>query len=340
MAGIVREDPGIPLGIGAPAPELATLVYMVVSGNHGTGVLAVVVACDIVFLKVVHKHGVTHRMGLPPIGLDTVCILFRTVVRFRCHGPVSHGVLGVELHELCTLGEDNLVIRACSCAYVGPVQDGVVVRGGVDEPSAHVDVGHSGMKGYADSPLHAVTVLSFTNPDGLGAVRVIYYPPVAGHMGSLAVMVEHVPLHAAAYPGTCHAHICRFDAILVVKDVVAVCLVHGVEKAAADFRKHTQFHILVLQVESLVRNLLTVTCHVVIEGIGINASSCSLIRPHPVKDGRLFRRVQDIRRKLEGSFPSFYALGFRRKHGQGQQPCKEGKQSFFHSVILCKISIL
>ena len=333
MACIFGEDLGVPHGVGAPAPEFAALRDVVVGREHGSGVLAVVISGHIVFLLVVYEHGVAHRVSGPPVCLDAVLVFFRSIVGFHGHRPVSHPVLAVELHELGALGEDDLVVLIHSRAHVGPVKQGIVVLGGVHQTSADFHVGNARMQGDADGPLHAVAVFSLTEPDGLAAIAVVHDLPVAGDVRSLTVMMEDVPLHAAADPGSCHTDICGLDTVLMIENVISVGLVYGIEKTSANGGQHAQFDIFVFEIQRLVGDDLALAGHIVVERVGIHAAAGPLVRPVAVEYRSLFRRVQQVGGKVKRTFPGFHALSLSCAAGNGQQ-CGQNQKSLHICSIL------
>ena len=89
--------------------------------------------------------------------------------------------------------------------------------------------------------------------------------------------MEGIPLDSTTDPCSCHTYVCRFYNSVAVKDVVAVCLVYGIEQTASDLRKNTELNVLVLHVETVISDFLTLSGHIVIERVRINASLCSLV---------------------------------------------------------------
>ena len=331
MAGILRQNLGVPFGIRAPGPELSTLVDVVITGKHRSGILAVVIPGDIVLLLVEDEHRVAARMGCPPLGIDPVPVLLSAIVRLGCNRPVRHGVLAVELNELRALGEDYLVGGIHARADIGPVEHRVVVLRGIHQPSAYFNVGNPRMQGDSYRPLHTLAVFRLAEPDGLRAVRIIHDAPVARHVAGLAMVVEHVPLHASADPGSRHSHIRRLDAVLMVEDVIAVGLVNGIEEPSADGRENAELDIFVLEIEGLIGHHLPVAGHIVIESIRIYAPPGSLVGPVPVEDRGLLCRVQQICRKIKRTFPGLYILGVRAGRYAGKQS-NRNKYSFHFSA--------
>ena len=133
------------------------------------------------------------------------------------------------------------------------------------------------MESHSDSPLHSVAVLGLTYPYGLAAILIAFDSVVAWDVAGLTVMMEHIPLYTSADPCSRHTDVGRLDHILMVEDVISVCLVYGIEQTTSDFRKDAELHILVLKVESSVLLHLTVSGHVVVQRIRIDASAGSLI---------------------------------------------------------------
>ena len=56
MTAVIREDFGIPLGIGSPKPELSAFDDVVVAGEHGARMAAMVISAHEIGLLVIHKH--------------------------------------------------------------------------------------------------------------------------------------------------------------------------------------------------------------------------------------------------------------------------------------------
>ena len=284
VTGVVGEDAGIPLAVRTPKPELAALADVVVGVQHRARVPSVVVARDEVVLQVVGEHGVAHVVILPPAGVDAVPVEIHVVEGLVRNRPVGKPVLAVEGHELCALRKADLIVFIHVGTDVRPVEHGVVVLGGVHQTTADFHIALARMKGHSYCPLHPVTVLRLPDPHGLRAVGVLDDAPVARNMARLAVVVEHVPLHAPAYPRPRHPDVRRLHHVVVVEDVVAVGLVHRVQKPAAELRHYAQLHVLILHVQAVVGHVLLRARHVVVQWIWIDATLRPLVGPVTLED--------------------------------------------------------
>ena len=127
-------------------------------------------------------------------------------------------------------------------------------------------------------------------------------------MGSRAMVMKHVPFHAAGHPGAQHSHIGRLDDMVVVEYVITIGLVDRIDQTSADFGKHAKFHIFVLHVESLVYDGILLSGHVVVQKIRINASARPLIRPVTLENRSFFRCIKQIGRHVDSAFPSLYNI--------------------------------
>ena len=123
MAGSICQYPRIPFGIRPPQPEFSSLYDVMVSGKHGTGMAAMVIACHEILFLVMNKHGIAHIVILPPAGIHTLSVKVHVIERFMRHRPVCKPVLAVESHEFRTLRKTNLVIFIYKSGNVGPIQE-------------------------------------------------------------------------------------------------------------------------------------------------------------------------------------------------------------------------
>ena len=310
---VVGEDACVPLAVRTPKPELAALADVVVGVQHRARVPPVVIAGDEVVLQVVGEHGVAHVVVLPPAGVDAVPVEIHVVEGLVRNRPVGEPVLAVEGHELSALRKADLIVLIHVGADVRPVEHGVVVLGGVHQTAADFHIALARMKGHSYCPLHPVSVLCFSHPDSLRPVGVLHYPPVARNMARLTVMVEDVPLHAAAYPRSGHSDVRRLHNVVVVEDVVAVGLVHRVQKPAAELRHYAQLHVLILHVQAVVGHVLLRAGHVVVQWIWIDASLRPLVGPVTLEDRRLLRRVKKVGRHRYLALPGFDWGGRHRR---------------------------
>ena len=133
------------------------------------------------------------------------------------------------------------------------------------------------MKSNSYGPLHPVAIFCFPYPNSFGTVRIVRYPPVARDMAGLSVMMERVPLDSPADPCSSHTDIGRLHHSIAVEYVIAVRLVDGIQKASSDFRKNTQFHIFILQIQTVVGNILLCPRHIVIQRVWIYTSLGTLV---------------------------------------------------------------
>ena len=139
--------------------------------------------------------------------------------------------------------------------------------------------------------------------------------------------------------------------MIMVKYVITVGLVNCVNQTTADFGKHTEFHIFVLHIESLVGHGILFSGHIVVQKIRINASACSLIRPVPLENRSFFWSVKQIGRHVDCTFPSLHNVRFTRLRAQStcaNSQCSYQKKFFHHrnsyqsvpTVILFQVRIL
>ena len=324
--GVRKGDavPHVAVGKMAPGPELAALVDVVVSGKHGSGVFAVVVTAYKIVLEVLDENGVSGegRQILPPahVNADEIRIPF---IRFVGYRPVDMAGLVVEHAEFGCLRENDLVVLVGMCSHIVPVQHGIAVLRIVEETARNLYVGLVRIQGEAYGPAHAVTLLNFSNPDGLGAVSVVHQRVVDGILGSGTVMMEHVPLDAAAYPGTQHTYILGLDYGLAVENLISVGLVRGIQEAAADIRKNAYLDIVVLQIQRPVGAVHLFQRRIVIHSVGINSALGPLVGEIPLKQRGFFRSLHSVGGKVDGSLPHLYRSILRRgghadhKYGKG-----------------------
>ena len=331
---LVGEDGGGPTAVRPPAPELAAAHDVAVSDEHGAGVLAVVIAADESLRQLERKEGVAYGVVLPPAHVDVVRVGVHA--REGLHGdrPVADGALGVIGGELGVLRKDDLVVGVRVRGHVRPEEHRVGVFGAVYEPSVDLHAAGARAERDADRPAHAVAALGLAQPDRLRSVVVRDEPPVARHLRGDAVMVEHVPLHAAGYPRAVHAHVRGLDRVLAVEDVVAVRLVDRVEEAAAHLRQHAHLHPFVLEVERLPRlHLAFAGVEVVVQHVRVDAAPRALVAPLAVEHRALLRRRDRIGRQVDRSFldRNLGKCGSPRQDGERQS---ETRKLVFHGSII------
>ena len=214
--------------------------------------------------------------------------------------------LVVEHAVLRCRGEEDLIVLVRVGGYVVPVQHGIAVRGFVEEAAGNLDVALVREESETYRPAHAVPVLKLSNPNGLAAVPVVHEPVVYRILAGGAVMVEDVPLHAAADPGSEHAHIGGLDGGLAIEDLVAVGLVRGIEEASADVREHAHFQIIIFQEKSPVGAVHAGIGGIVVHRVGIHPAFRPLVCEIPGEQGGFFGGVHPVCGEVDGAFPNLY----------------------------------
>ena len=328
---IVGKDLGVPLRVRAPEPELSALDDVVVACEHSSGVAAVVVTGDEILLQVIDEHRVGHIVVLPPGSVNAVLVEIHSVERLVGDRPMGHPVLAVECGELHALREYYLIVLVHKRGDIRPVKHRVVVHRRVHQTAGDLHIGFAGMEGYSDGPGHSVAIFSLPYPDCLAAVGVAFDPVVARSVCRGPVMMEHIPFHTSGHPGPEHSDIRRLDHVVVIEYVVAVGLVHGVDEAASDLRKDTQFDIFILHIESLVGDSLLLTGHIVVQEVRIDASARPLVGPVPLEDRSLLRVVQKVGGHIDRSLPGLhFFLAVLRSGVSGAGEYGQSQQKSFH----------
>ena len=192
------------------------------------------------------------------------------------------------------------------------------------------------MERKAYGPAHPVTVFHFAHPDGLAAVAVVDQLVINRILAGSPVMVEYVPFHASAYPGTEHTHIGRLYHVLAVEDFVAVGLVGGIKQPAADIWKDAELEVVVFQIQCLVGGVHLDICRIVVHGIRIDSALRPLVGEIPLEQRRPLRSVNSVGRKVNGPFPNLYRAVFGRNHDSRQCCQADCRNSLLiHCILLC-----
>ena len=262
----------VPDALRAPEEEFLAGHDVVVGPVGGTGVLAEIIADQIILVVVDREGGIAAGKADPPAVVRGIGIAADAV-----HRPV--GILGLavrrpvdrlrrELHLVVLVGVDR---------DVGPVQEGLHHRGAVLDLERGLEIGLPGEHRQADRPFQPLAEFGLADPDGLAAVLVLDDFITGVERGGGPVVVGDVPLHAAGDPGPDHADQGRPDDMLAVEEVVAGLLVAGGEDAAADLGQDPDLGVLILQGQVLVVPIHPVIGEVVIDGVGIDVPGGTLV---------------------------------------------------------------
>ena len=169
-------------------------------------------------------------------------------------------------------------LKAVAKGDVGALKErDAQVRKNVEETTGNLNIALVGIKGHSYSPSHPVAVLHFSHPNGLGAVVVADELPVAGELGSVAVMVEHIPFHTATKPCAKHTDVTGLDYVLTIEDLIVVGLVSSIENPSAVIREHADLDIVVLKVKRPMGTVDLNIRNVIVHGIRIDGAFCPLI---------------------------------------------------------------
>ena len=121
---------------------------------------------------------------------------------------------------------------------IGPPQEGLHKRRTVIESDLQLDVASCWVEADAMHPLHAVQRIVIGTPNRLRAVSMLFNFRLDRHERGGPVMLRPVELDAAGNPWTGEAYQRRFDYVLAVKEVIAVCFVQPHMDSAANLRQH------------------------------------------------------------------------------------------------------
>ena len=90
-------------------------------------------------------------------------------------------------------------------------------------------------------------------------------------------MLRPVKFDAARDPGTRQPHQCRFDDMIVIDKIVAICLVISSLDPASQLRQHHYFQIIVLQKKCCILLIHFLIADLLDHRVGIDPSRASLI---------------------------------------------------------------
>ena len=278
---------------GPPRPELLARNEVVIGDETDARVLAVIVAGQEVALSVESEERSRPDVALPPGDIDAGPVIL-AVEDLLGDRPMAELVLAMERGQRRIRREDDLVIRIGADRGVGEAEHGLGQRRAVENPDGHLHGRGIGPQGQADDPFRPVAQFDLPHPDGGASVRPVDDQVVHGQEGRGPMVMGHVPLHSARDPGPQHADERRFDDVLAIDEIVAVGLVLGGKKAAADFRQDAQLEILVFQVDGLIGLVLLDVAQPVQKGVGIDGPLGALVGPAGIKHGIGLGRLDEV----------------------------------------------